>query len=146
MINVSHKVLKFISALVWYTGGLVLILKGSSLLLEADYLKPGQTWPTRTALFSGLLIGALKAKFIFCKSCKNNLKRIDSLENPKVWQFFKPWFFVFLLLMIITGAILSRNAHNNYSFLIGVAILDFSIATALLGSSYIFWTSKFLEK
>jgi len=41
--------------------------------------------------------------------------------------------------MILTGATLSRMAHGNYPFLIGVAIVDFSISVALLGSSYVFW-------
>jgi hypothetical protein len=33
-------------------------------------------------------------------------------------------------------------AHNNYPFLIAVAILDIGIAIALLGSSYVYWTQK----
>ncbi len=41
--------------------------------------------------------------------------------------------------MILLGAVLSRMAHGHYAFLIGVAALDFSIAMALLGSSYVFW-------
>jgi hypothetical protein len=44
--------------------------------------------------------------------------------------------------MILAGTTLSRVAHGNYPFLIGVAIVDFSIGIALLGSCYIFWTHK----
>jgi hypothetical protein len=48
--------------------------------------------------------------------------------------------------MITTGATLSRLAHENYYFLIGVAILDFSIAIALLWSGYAFWKQKAFAK
>jgi hypothetical protein len=48
--------------------------------------------------------------------------------------------------MILAGATLSRLAHNNYAFLIGVGILDISIAVALLGSSYVFWKQKAFVK
>ncbi len=121
------------------------MLKGSSLLFKADTLKPDQIWPWLT-IVAGLLLGSLKARFLFIKSCRKNLARIGALKRPKIWQFFRPRFFVFLLLMISGGAALSQLAPNNYPFLIGVAVLDFSIATALMESSYIFWTHKAFEK
>jgi hypothetical protein len=135
------RTLKILAALFWYIGGIVLVLKGISLLIKADTLKPEQNW-TWLAIVIGLLIGGLKAKYLFSKSCKKNLTRIDLLSEPKVWQFFRPGFFLFLLIMIVTGVTLSRVAHNNYIFLISVAILDISIATALIGSSYVFWKEK----
>ncbi len=144
MINVSTRSLKILAAFVWYIGGFILIIKGGSLLHEAATLKSHQLW-LWLAFFSGMFIGGVKAKFIFSKACKKNLDRIDALNQAKIWQFFRPWFFVLLALMIIAGATLSKMAHNNYPFLIGVAILDISIAIALLGSSYIFWTHKSLS-
>lgn len=111
------------------------------MLVEADSLKPEQSWP-RLAVIAGLFFGSLKAKLLFSKSCRKNLARIAGLNRPKIWQFFKPGFFVALAIMILAGATLSRLAHHNYPFLIGVAILDLSLATALLGSSYIFWKQK----
>jgi hypothetical protein len=139
MYHASTSSLKILSALFWYIGGIVLILKGVSLLFKAAKLKPDQIWPW-LAFFAGLGLGTLKAKFLFSKSCQRNLARIDALKQPRIWQFFRPGFFVLLLLMIVTGTTLSQLANNNYLFLIGVAILDFSIAIALIGSSYIFWT------
>lgn len=44
--------------------------------------------------------------------------------------------------MILTGATLSRLAHNKYTFLIIVATVDLGLAIALLGSSYVFWKQK----
>jgi len=141
----TSRTLKILAALLWYLGGVMLVSKGGSLLVEADMLKPKQnlTWWT---IVIGLLIGGLKAKYLFSKSCKKNLARIDLLDKPKIWQFFSPKFFLSLVIMIVAGATLSRMAHNNYIFLLSVAILDISIATALIGSSYVFWKQKAFSK
>ncbi len=141
MAPASARSLKILAALVWYIGGVVLLLKGASLLLEAEALRPDKTWPW-LAVIAGLFLGSVKARFLFSKSCRKNLARIDGLPRPRIWQFFRPQFFVFLVLMILAGATLSQMAHNNYPFLIGVAVVDFSIGIALLGSSYIVWTHK----
>jgi len=145
MINVSARTLKALAALTWYTGGIVLVLKARSLLGEAEHIEPGRIWPWIAAI-SGVTIGILKARFIFRKSCRKNLKRIDALEKRRIWLFFRPWFFFLLFLMILTGATLSRAAHGNYILLIAVAILDFSIGVALLGSSYVFWKDRVFVK
>ena len=138
MFESSARTLKILAAVTWYIGGIVLFVKGISLLEQALVLNQEVRW-IWFAFIAGILIGSVKTKFIFIKSCKKNLARINSLENPKIWQFFRAGFFFFLLLMILTGAYLSRAAHGNYTFLISVAVLDFSIGTALLGSSYVFW-------
>jgi len=143
MLVVSTRTLKILAALTWYIGGVILLIKGRSLLLEADALKPEEIWPWLAA-GAGLFFGGLKAKFIYTRSCQRNLDRIDALDQPRVWQFFSPRFFVALTVMISVGVALSRMAHNNYPFLIGVAILDISIGAALLGGSYVFWKQKFL--
>jgi hypothetical protein len=145
MLTVSTRSLNILAALVWYVGGIVLLLKGGSLLVEADALKPDQDWPWLAAV-AGLLLGGLKAKFLFSKSCQKNLDRIAALDRRKIWQFFRPGFFVALTVMILAGATLSRLAHNNYPLLIGVATLDLGIAIALLGSSYVFWQQKAFVK
>ncbi len=137
-LTVSARILNILAALVWYIGGIVLLLKAGSLLAEAEALQPGQPWPW-LAVGLGVFIGGLKAKFLFIKSCQKNISRIAALENPKIWQFFRPGFFLGLALMITLGATLSRMGQGNYPFLIAVAALDLTIAVALLGSSYVFW-------
>ena len=124
--------------MVWYIGAIVLLLKGASLLTRANALEKAVAGPL-FALIMGSIFGGMKAKFIFHQSCQKNLERITSLDNPKFWQIFKPSFFVFLTVMILIGATLSRLALNNYPLLITVATLDLSIATALLASSIVFW-------
>jgi len=119
----------------------LLLFKGRSLLVEADALKPEEGLPWLAAV-AGISLGGLKAKFLFNKSCQRNLDRIAALDRPKVWQLFRPGFFLVLTVMILVGVTLSRLAHNNYPFLIGVAILDLGIGIALIGSSYVFWKKK----
>ena len=145
MLVVSTRSLKTLAVLVWYVGGTILLLKGRSLLVEAYALKPEEGWPWLAAV-AGLFLGGLKAKFLFNRSCQRNLDRIAALNRPRVWQFFRPGFFVVLTVMILVGVTLSRLAHNNYPFLIGVAILDLGIGIALLGSSYVFWKQKAFVK
>ena len=106
---------------------------------------PQCVWPW-VALAVGVLIGGIKAKYIFNRSCRKNLKRIDELIDPRVWQFFAPWFFVALLFMIAAAAVLFQNAHNNYALLIGVGVLDVALAVALLVSSHVFWMDKGLKR
>lgn len=145
MVTVSARFLNILAALVWYIGGIRLLQKGFSLLIEADLMEPELAWAW-IAGFVGLFLGGLKAKYLFIKSIKKNLIRIDLLSQPKIWQFFSPGFFTALTIMILAGVTLSRMAHNNYPFLIGVAILDLGIAIALLGSSYVYWTEKAFVK
>lgn len=118
-----------------------MLLKGGSLLAEAEALRPELGW-TWFAVAIALLFGGLKARFLFIRSCEKNLARIAALERPRIWHFFKPGFFAALLAMILVGASLSRLAHNQYALLIGVAILDLAIAFALLASSYVFWRER----
>lgn len=138
MIPATRRLLAILAAITWYVGGVVLVLKGGSLLLEARDLRPGSLWPI-TGLSLGLFIGGLKARFIFHRSGRKNLERIAALKRPKVWQFFSPKFFLMLGTVIPLGVIMSRFAHGHFPLLIGVGVLDVSIATALVGSSIVFW-------
>jgi hypothetical protein len=143
--TVSARTLNILAALVWYVGGIRLLQKGIELLIEAESMNPGLAWPW-IAGFVGVALGGLKAKYLFTNSIKKNLIRIDGLSKPKIWQFFSPKFFTALTLMILAGVTLSRMSHDNYPFLIVVAILDLGIAIALLGSSYVYWTQKAFVK
>jgi hypothetical protein len=145
MLVVSTRTLNILAALTWYIGGIVLMLKGGSLLAEAEALEPHQAWPW-LAIVAGLFLGALQAKFLFSRNCRKNLERIAALSQPRIWQFFRTGFFLALVVMILTGAALSRLAHGHHPFLIGVAIVDLSLATGLLGSSYVFWKQKAFAK
>jgi len=143
MLFVSRRTLYILAAIVWHIGGVVLLIKAASLLAEADSLRPEQNWQWILVVF-GLLLGSLKARYLFSKFCRKNLARIDALEEPRLWQFFRLRFFLMLSVMILMGATLSRLAAGDYRSLLGVATLDLSLAIALLGSGLIFWQRRLL--
>ena len=130
-----------LAAVVWLTGGIVLLLKAGSLLTAAMHLHVGWFWLV-ISIAVGLVVGGIKARFIFSKSCHKNLNRIATLPHPRLWQFYSPRFFLFLALMIATGATLSRLAEGNYGMLLCIAALDLTIAVALLGSCPVFWQRR----
>lgn len=141
MFAVSHRTLNLLAAAVWYAGAIVLALKAGSLLREAAGLNPGGIAPW-VVVPCGIAIGGLKARFLFTRFCRKNLKRIAALDRPRPWQFYRPRFFLFLATVIAFGASLSRLAQGNYPFLLGVALLDITIAVALLGSSFVYWEER----
>ncbi len=136
--NTSRRSLKLLASLVWYSGAVVLSFKSSRLLLEAQNITPNQLW-IWLAVLGGLIIGLIKAKYLFKPLCIKNLKRIDTLEKPRLWQFYRTGFFIFLFAMILLGSFISQLAHGSYAALMSMAIIEVSLATALLGSSTCFW-------
>ena len=133
--------LKIVAGVIWLSGAVVLAVKGGSLLMQASALRPGSYWPW-LAIPAGLLIGGIKTELIFEKACLRNLDRIAALDRPKIWQAYRPGFYVFLAAMIILGTTLSRLAVGNFGGLMTMTIVDFSLATALLGSARLFWTHR----
>jgi len=125
-------------AFTWYGGGIALFLKAGALIKEAYTLNPISFW-IYLAPILGIAIGLIKTLLIFNHACKKNIKRIHSLINPKVWQFFRPGMFIFLAIIIPAGAMMSRMAAGKFGWLCAVAALDLSIGTALLASSLQFW-------
>ena len=119
--------------LTWITGGAVLFFKGYSLFAEAAVLRPRAELNSLPFIIA-VPVGGLKARYLFHSSCRNNLARIDALENPKAWQFFRVGFFVFLFSMIMLGAWMSRWAAGNYGALLTVSSVDLTLAVSLLGS------------
>jgi hypothetical protein len=138
MLHSSTPTLKLLAFLVWSSGAVVLSYKSARLLLEALSINPNQLW-IWLAVLAGLVIGVIKARYLFKRLCIKNLKRIDSLEEPMLWQFYRTGFFIFLIAMIILGSFISRMAHGSYPALLTMGIVEVSLATALLGSSSCFW-------
>ena len=118
-----------------------MILKALSLARSAYAINPDSPWAYGAPLL-GIAIGLVKVKFIFNHACKKNILRIGKLEEPKLWQCFRPGMLIFLAIIIPAGAWMSRAAAGDFLYLCIVCGLDFSIATALLGSSLMFWKLK----
>ena len=129
----STATLKLLALLVWITGGVVLLLKGYALVLEALAMHPEAALSYLPFPVAAVL-GSLKARYLFLSSCRKNLARINALDDPKIWQFYRPVFFAFLIAMVSVGALLSQWASGNYTALIAVASLDLSLSVALFGS------------
>ncbi len=139
--TVSTLTVMILAAFVWYSGGIALVLKGLSLARSAYAIDPASLWSYGAPLL-GIAIGLVKARFIFNHACKKNILRIGKLEAPKLWQCFRPGMLIFLAIIIPTGAWMSRAAAGKFFYLCLVCGLDFSIATALLVSSMMFWRLK----
>jgi hypothetical protein len=134
----SRKILVILAAVVWYIGGIILFRSGLELIHLALDLRPGDQSFWFAVLF-GITLGTIQAATIFSRSCRKNIERIRSLPEPRIWQFFRPGFFLALALMITTGILLDHFSQGNYYFMLAVAGLDFALTISLLGSSYIFW-------
>lgn len=139
--HVSHAIVRLVAAAVWYGGSIALVLKAWALLDAAHTLRPSRT-AVLAIVAAGIVLGALKARFFFLPACRRNLRRIAALRRPQPWQCYRPAFFAFLALMIGLGTTLSRAAAGSHGLLLGVALLDLSIATALLGGGLGFWSAS----
>lgn len=135
----SKKTLVFLAAAVWYIGGIMLFRSGLELIIHSRELKEGIPWLPIYIIF-GIILGVLQVLFIFRHSCRKNIQRINRLKDPRLWQFYRPGFFLALAIMITSGILLDHFAQGNYHFMLAVAALDFALTISLLGSSYIFWT------
>jgi len=138
MFNTSHQVLKILAAIIWFSGVFVLYIKGGSIFFKAEALNPDSIL-TSIFLIIAFVFGLIKAKFLFKPVCIKNLKRIEALTQPKLWEFYRFRFFIFLLSMVLLGSYLSHIAQGNYPLSITVLIIDISVGTALLFSSHCFW-------
>ena len=139
--KVTQRTLLIVAAFVWYAGGIALLFKGSALIKSAHLMDPQSFWAYGSGL-AGILLGLAKGKFLFSKACSKNVKRIRGLENPRIWQCFRPGMLLFLAIIIPTGAWMSRAAAGSYTYLCVVGALDLSISFALLSSSIVLWQLK----
>jgi hypothetical protein len=131
-------ILKILAMIVWYIGFVALSLKSYKLFAEAYSIDNNFSYLVLFLLI-GFLLSLLKTKYIFRKSCQKNLQRIYKLEEPKLWQFYRIGFFIFLLIVISLGAFLSRLASGDYYFLLSVGVIDMALALALFFSGFEFF-------
>lgn len=137
---VRHRTLRVLAALVWYAGGVLLLLKGPGYLLHAAALRSGSPWPWIGGGL-GVALGAARGRRAFARACRRNLVRIDALVEPKPWEFFRPGFFVALVAMTGAGIGLRALADGGgFWASVVVGSLELMIAVALLTSSAAFWS------
>ncbi len=140
MSTIQHRILKWLSAAVWYTGAGVLLGKGTGrFFAAATELAPA--WPMGVAVVSAAL-GILQGRTVFRDACVRNLARIRALESPRPWQFFQPRFFLALAVMIGGAAALGVLAGTGAAATAAVAGVDWLIGFSLLVSSEAFWERR----
>jgi len=135
----TKKTLVYLAAAIWYIGGIMLFRSGLELIIQTREFKSDILWPL-IIITLGIALGIIQVLFIFRHSCRKNLQRINQLEDPRLWQFYRPGFFLALAIMITSGILMDHYAQGHYFFMLGVAALDFALTISLLGSSYVFWT------
>lgn len=137
----SKKTLVVLAVVVWYIGAAMLFKGGLELILQAQELRPGSIWHW-LFITLGVALGIAQARTIFARSCRKNIQRIRDLVDPRLWEFFRPGFFLALAGMITAGILLDYLSQGIYLFMLFVAGLDFALAISLLGSSLIYWKAK----
>ncbi|MBT8081983.1 MAG: hypothetical protein KJP08_03750 [Gammaproteobacteria bacterium] len=137
----SRKTLVVLAAITWFFGGFVLLAKGVTLASGLRSMSLAVIVPV-----IGVAIGLVKTKYLFNHFCERNLRRIAELEAPRIWQFFRPGFFLALVAMILTGALLSRLALASHPARIFVVGLDIALAVALLGSGLVFFRHRVADR
>jgi len=119
----------------------MLFRSGLELIIQSLELQVGIFWPAIFISF-GVILGIIQVLFIFRHSCRKNLLRIGQLEDPRLWQFYRPGFFLALAVMITSGILLDHFSQGHYFYMLAVASIDFALTISLLGSSYVFWTES----
>ena len=137
LLNSTHTNLVRLAALVWYAGVVILLFNSSGMFVEASTAGMPVAG-ILCAAAAGVMIGILKAKYIFIAICRKNIKRIVSLETPRIWQCYRIRFFVFLFLMVTFGNWAYHQSRSSALMLMGLAALELSVSTALLISSRCF--------
>ncbi len=82
-----------------------------------------------------LILGAIVGTRFFRPVCRQNLQRIDELENPPLWRAFQHLFFAYLALIMIAGILLSHLARLHGEAQFFMMVFDLFIAVCLLVSS-----------
>ena len=120
----------------------MLVIKGC-VMLKAAFNLDSAIFLIVITVLCGVLIGLIKAKFIFTHALKKNLKRIQALSMPVYpWQCYRVGFFIFLATVITLSKFMTSWSEGHYVYIQLIAALGFSIATALLSTGFLFWRKK----
>ncbi|MGK0217927.1 MAG: ferrochelatase [Planctomycetota bacterium] len=133
----SIRALLYFAGLVWLAVGASLAARGVG-MLAATREQSGENW-ARVAIVLGLLLGALKGKYVLSMSARRNRDRIRKLSAPRPWNVFGPKFYPLIGLMIGFGALLRWSARAGYVNWAPVAGLYLGIGAALAVSALVYF-------
>ena len=128
----------WLSAAVWYTGAGVLLWKGAGWLLEAAG-REGWALPAAVAAVA-IAVGLLRGRTVFRRAAVKNLERIRALHAPRLYQVFRPAFFLALAAMFAAVFRFGWIARTGYPGMVIVGGLDLVIGVSLLTGATAFWT------
>lgn len=137
MPSARHNVVKWLSAVVWYIGGGMLLWKGSSWLIQASHTFA--VWPLLLGA-TALAVGLLRGRTTFRKAVIRNLRRIRRLDSPRPWHVFRPWFFLAFVGMGVLAMLMGHLARTGYWGEVVVGSLDTVIGISLLTGATAHWT------
>jgi hypothetical protein len=145
MIKVSHTRLIFLSGGIWLAIGLFLFFMGLNFLVESilkehlitmnrplldsvAYYVGGRDTALLLLIFSGLLIGFVKGRFIFGKTVEKSVNRILSLPNPtSLGKIYPKQYYLLLGAMFLLGFLVKfapLDIRGEIDLIIGFALLN----------------------
>lgn len=148
---VKKEYLYWLAALVWYIGVIACGNTGYLLLLDAQNTynnSDNEMYIMYLCWSFSIFIGLLLSYILFIPILKKNLIRILSLENPKIYEFFRIRFW-FMLIFFDGGIFICTTyfAKDSLSHAL-IGALDFSVCISLgiSGILYITEWKSFHEK
>ena len=128
-----------LAGLIWTIVGCFLIYRGSGLYSLAVTEQNTSKETIIISLILGIVVGAIKGKFILSKTARRNRDRINQLSPPlKIHNIFSGPFYGFIAGMVALGFLL--RAFNTYiGGYVVVAAIYCGIGMALIAASYVYW-------
>lgn len=119
--------------------GLFLVYRSVALYQLALYEQASTVNAIALSVIIGLVIGAVKGKFVLSKTARKNKSRIEELDIPlKIYHAFGKKFYMLIPGMILLGFLL--RSYNEYlGGYIVVASVYCGIGMALMVSSRFYW-------
>mgnify|MGYP001373881187 CR=1 FL=1 len=138
----SKNNLIYIAGSIWVIVGVFLIYRG----LHLYQLAANEQHSTQTAVIIsvvvGLIIGAIKGRFVLSKTAQRNRTRIQNLEPPvKIHQVFAKPFYGFIFGMMLLGVLL-RTMNEYLGGYVVVAAIYCGVGAALIVSSFVYWKGQ----
>ena len=127
---------------IWSLVGLLLIYRAWDMYVLALETQNASQQAVIVSVVVGLIIGAVKGKFVLSKTARRNKSRIDRLEGPlKPHHVYAKPFYFFILGMISLGIAL-RFWNEMIGGYIVVGAIYVGIGMALCVSSLVYWKQE----
>lgn len=128
----------------WLLTGCMLMARGGRYFWQA--LQNGNTTgrAVSLALALGLCGGLAKGRFVLSKTALRNKRRLQRLENARLWQVFAPGFYPLIILMMGTSVALKKVFGSGFGGgMVTYGGIVTGIGTGLVVSSLTYWFENF---